>query len=306
VNVVGDFVENSKNIYQCYGLIGAENAKYVYYSMNHTTDSQDIVFSGLNELCYEFTYGGRGANKVLFSISCGGGCKNISYCDNCRGCSDCFGCVGLNKKQYCIFNKQYTKTEYDALVPKIIKHMNEMPYIDRTGKKYNFGEFFPTEVSPFAYNETIAFEENPISKDEILAHGYAWKDQEIKANTPTITTEGLPDSISDVNDAICDEAIACPNKGKIETQCTFAFKILADELQFYRQMKLPIPRYCPNCRYYKRLTWRNQFRFHKRKCDCVIGNHGHESKCKNEFETMYSPDRPEPIYCKECYQKEVY
>lgn len=28
--------------------------------------------------------------------------------------------------------------------------------------------------------------------------------------------------------------------------------------------------------------------------------------CQNEFETSYSPDRPEIIYCEKCYQQEIY
>jgi len=28
--------------------------------------------------------------------------------------------------------------------------------------------------------------------------------------------------------------------------------------------------------------------------------------CTNEFETPYAPDRPEIVYCEECYNKEIY
>ncbi|MBI5622130.1 DNA-directed RNA polymerase, partial [Candidatus Falkowbacteria bacterium] len=28
--------------------------------------------------------------------------------------------------------------------------------------------------------------------------------------------------------------------------------------------------------------------------------------CTNEFETTYAPERPERVYCEECYQKEIY
>ncbi len=47
---------------------------------------------------------------------------------------------------------------------KIIKHMNEMPYRDKTGKEYRYGEFFPPEFSPFAYNETMAFDFFPLKR----------------------------------------------------------------------------------------------------------------------------------------------
>ena len=72
--------------------------------------------------------------------------------------------LGLRSKQYCILNKQYTKEEYEELVPKIIKHMNDMPYIDAKGRIYKYGEFFPPELSPFCYNETIAQEYFPFNQ----------------------------------------------------------------------------------------------------------------------------------------------
>lgn len=305
VNVVGDFIENSKNIYHCYGLIDAENARYVFVGANTTKDSQDLVSTGRLEECYEATLAGRGGSRLIFSFSCGGGSKDLFYCDSCRGCSNCFGCVSLIKKQYCILNKQYSKEEYEGLLLKIIKHMKDIPYVDKIGREYPFGECFPTELSPFAYNETTAFAEHPLTKDKIISLGYKWKDPEQKTYIPTIKADMLTDDINETEDNIVDETIECLNQGKIETQCTLAFKILPDELIFYRQMNLPLPRYCPNCRHHNRLIWRNPFKFYKRECMCELTSHNHEGKCKNEFETMYSPSRPEKIYCKECYQQEV-
>ena len=306
VNAVGDFIENSKNVYHSYGLVDAEDSKNIFFAVNTTKDCHDMIFTGKTEECYEYIVAGRGAYRGVLSFSCGAGSNNILYCMNSRGCSDCFGCEGLDKKQYCILNKQYTKEEYEKMVRKIQKHMDEMPYVDKLGRKYGFGECFPPELSPFAYNESLAFEEELMSKEKVLASGYRWRESESKTYTPTTEADNLPDSIKDVADKICDEIIACPNQGKPETRCTFAYKILPDELQFYRQMNLPVPRYCPNCRYHQRLVWKNPFKFYKRQCMCDLGTHDHKARCANEFETMYSPERPEKVYCKTCYQKEVY
>ena len=306
INSSGDLIENSKNCEHCFGMMNAENMKDVFFGINTSKDSRDLVFTGKVEECYEFTLGGRGGNRLLFSFSCSGGCKNLFYCDNCSGCSDCFGCVSLKKKQYCILNKQYEKDEYFEMIEKIKKHMNEMQYIDKVGRAYPYGEYFPAEISPFAYNETIAYEEEPLSKEEVIAKGYKWIDKEQKIHATAIDSDEISNDIKDVNDDICGQVISCKNKGKIETQCTYGFKIIPEELSFYRQMNLPIPRYCPNCRYYDRLKWTNPFKFYQRECMCNLPNHNHEGKCKGKFETMYSPKRPETIYCKECYQKEIY
>jgi hypothetical protein len=65
----------------------------------------------------------------------------------CHHCQDCFSCIGLKNKQYCIFNKQYTKAEYEKTVAHLIKKMQT------DGER---GEWFPKEFSPFAYNESFA------------------------------------------------------------------------------------------------------------------------------------------------------
>ena len=306
VNSTGDFLENSKNCLNCYGLASAENLKNCFLCMSVPKSSQDLVFVGRSEECYEIVHGGKGINHVVLGYRCGNGSRELIYCDNCRNCVNCFGCSGLEGKEFCIFNKQYEKEEYFKLVEKIKSHMDEISYIDKVGRKYGFGEYFPSEISPFAYNETLTYEEENLSKEEVLAQGYRWLDKDQKIYDTTIETEKMPDDINDVGEEICREIIACPNKGKVDTRCTYGFRILPDELVFYKKMNLPIPRYCPNCRYYERLQWTNRFKFYKRECMCELENHNHNGKCKVEFETMYAPDREELIYCKDCYQKEVY
>jgi hypothetical protein len=47
------------------------------------------------------------------------------YCDQCFDSKNIFGCIGLRTKEFCILNKQYTKEEYEILLPKIIEHMEK-------------------------------------------------------------------------------------------------------------------------------------------------------------------------------------
>ncbi|MDI6883360.1 MAG: hypothetical protein QMC93_02760 [Patescibacteria group bacterium] len=240
----------------------------------------------------------------------------------CISSSNLFGCVGLRHKQYCILNKQYTKEEYERLVPKIIEHMKEMPYVDKKGRVYKYGEFFPPELSPFGYNETIAQEYFPLTKEQAIKQGYKWQDPEQRNYQIDIKTEELPDHIKDVKDDILGKVIQCANASlqgsdPCKAQCTTAFKLIEPELRFYKRMNLPLPRLCPNCRHYQRLKQRNPLKLWKRRCMCggqasvngVYKNtikhfHG-DSPCPNEFETTYSPDRPEIVYCEPCYLAEV-
>jgi hypothetical protein len=260
-------------------------------------DCYDVNGGLNNELIYENSLAADGNYFTKFFSHCKGN-KNCDFLHLCINCSDCFGCVSLNSKQYCILNKQYTKEAYEELVPKIIQHMSDMPYIDSKGRVYKYGEFFPSELSPFCYNETIAQEYFPLTKEQALEQGYKWKDKEERNYNIDIHGDAIPDSIKDIPDTdILNKVIECNHKGTCNQQCTEAFKIIPEELSFYRRMNLPLPRLCPNCRHYERLSQRNPMKLWHRSCM--------KEGCTNEFETSYSPKRPEIVYCERCYQSEV-
>jgi hypothetical protein len=318
VNVSGNYIFNSKNTLHSFDIINAENCKYCrQFNMPLVKDCYDYSDWGNDaSLVYESINTGEHISNVKFSYGPYVG-ENISYCDTTFSSSNIFGCISFRKKPYCILNKQYTKEEYEELVPQIIEHMNKMPYIDKKGRVYKYGEFFPPELSPFCYNETVAQEYFPLTKEEALEQGYSWKDPEERNYQIDIKSEDIPDHIKDVKDDIVGKIIECAHKGECNERCTTAFKIIEPELQYYKRMNLPLPRLCPNCRHYQRLKQRNPLKLWHRKCQCageksengVYKNtiehfHGKEP-CPNEFETTYAPDRPEIVYCEKCYLQEV-
>ena len=297
-NVIGDNMMNFRNGYYCFDgtkTTTGENCKYIIGSIGQTTDSYDVSYPIKPNFCYEIQSG-----EPSFSafINRSNNIHHCQYTQHCYSSHDLFACIGLRSKQYCILNKQYTKEEYEALVPKIIKHMNDMPYIDKKGRIYRYGEFFPSELSPFCYNETIAQEYFPLTKEEATEQGYKWKEKEERNYNIDIKTKDIPNDIKEVNESIINKVIECEHQGKCNEQCTEAFKIIPDELSFYKRMNLPIPHFCPNCRHYNRLKQRNPLKLWHRKCM--------KPNCPNEFETSYAPDRPEIVYCEKCYQQEVY
>jgi hypothetical protein len=268
----------------------------------------DFTHYGDNiELVNECLQSGNGISNIRCGWGVWNNSKNVSYCITSPGVSDVFGCVGLKKKQYCILNKQYTKEEYNALIPKIVQHMNDMPYVDKKGSIYKYGEFFPIELSPFGYNETTANEYFPLTKEEVAQNGYNWREPLQRDYGITKNSNELPDSVLIVPDSIIGEIISCEHKGSCEEDCITAFKILPEDLKFYRRMNLPLPRLCFNCRRYQRMKQRNPLKLWKRACMCEKESHFHGAeKCVVEFETSYAPDRPEIVYCERCYQQEVY
>ncbi|MFA5791541.1 MAG: hypothetical protein WC884_00705 [Candidatus Paceibacterota bacterium] len=316
--VIGDMVMNAKNAKHCFDIYGSvEDSKYLIHIVN-MKDSYDIYGGGaVASLMYEGVDAGIQSSNQLFSIFTHT-CLDTYYTYMCFSSKNLFGCIGLRGKQYCILNKQYTKEEYFKLLPKVIEHMNNMPYKDKKGLIYKYGEFFPSELSPFSYNETIAQEYFTKTKEEIIKNGYQYRILSEKDYEPTIKSADLPDQIKDVSESILDEIVACPNDGDEKTQCTKAFRIIKVELDFLKNNNITLPRYCPNCRHYKRLKQRNPFHLWHGKCQCVGANfqnkkykntiehiHGSEP-CLNEFETSYAPDKPEIVYCEKCYQQEVY
>jgi len=316
-NTTGDYILDAKNCHYVFDCADGKNedSKFGFWVGAGMRDMYDGVACGVRgELLYENVSAAHAVARTYFSVQIRGS-QDIYYSIDCHDSSNLFACVGLRNKHYCILNHQYTKEQYEELVPKIIEHMNTMPYVDQEGRIYRYGEFFPPELSPFCYNETIAQEYFPLNKEEALKQGYKWKDAEVRKYNIDIKIEDIPDDIKDVKEEIIGKVIECAHsigsgqahKGECNEQCTEAFKIIPTELQFYQRMNLPLPHLCPNCRHYQRLKQRNPLNLWHRKCMCDKTNHFHgNNKCEIEFETSYAPDRPEIIYCEKCYQQEVY
>lgn len=311
--VTGEAIKDSKNVKSSYAVSNSENVKYSQSILMGAKDSYDYTNWGDNaEMTYE-TYGvGNDVQRIKFSIECFSGAGDLEYCMYSPGTHHSFGCVGLKKSQYCILNKQCTKEEYEALIPKIKKHMDEMPYIDKQGRVYKYGEFFPPEFSPFAANETALMDfVAGMDKQKALSNGFTWRETNPKEYQVTIRAEELPDHITEVRDEIVKEIISC-------LHCKKGYRIVLGELQFFRRFNIPLPRQCFNCRHAARVNVRNKPVFYPGSCQCngngsmnglyknisMHPKHGSE-KCGAKFETSYAPDRPEIVYCEPCYQQEM-
>ncbi len=278
-NSTGENLENCKNCKNCFDCHEAEDCKNAFFMRHGAKNCFDTSFFGYNtEILYETVCCGHNSQNLSFCFDCWDGNYDLTYCGQVINSNNCFGCMSLkNHKKYCILNKQYTKEEYEELVPKIIEHMKS------TGE---WGKFFPTQISPFGYNETTAQEYFPMTKEEVLSKGWKWKDEDDKNYQPQ--TYQIPDNISDVPDEICQEVLACKACGK-------NYKIQKAELSFYRKMGLPIPHKCPDCRHANRMKLRNPRQLYDRKCD----------KCGVDIQTTFHPSRPEKIYCEKCYLEVV-
>ncbi len=275
----GDYIFESKTCVDCFQMYRCEDCQWVQ-DTDGVQDALDCYHPGWSELIYE-SYSLVSQQSSAFCIQCWEGHGNF-YCDTCQHTEHCFGCISLQQSKFCILNKQYTEEEYGLLLPKIVKHMQS------TGE---YGEFFPITLSPFAYNETLAHEQHrPLSKEQVLAHGWKWKEEtETSTGKETIRLHDSSLSITEVSDAITKEILACE-------RCRKNYRIIPQELAFYRTHMIPLPRLCPDCRYTDRLMTRNPRHLWQRTC----------ADCQKPIQTSYAPDRPERVVCEECYLKEIY
>ncbi|MDQ3075768.1 MAG: hypothetical protein M3Q34_01420 [bacterium] len=292
--VSGNWFTNCENVESSFWCMDAKDCKYIYFAYK-IEDCMDYFQWGNNsELIYETGNCGVNCSRIYFCSQCWISAHDLYYCDSCPSSGNCFGCVGLKKGEYSILNKRYTKEEYEALLPKVIEHMKAMPYVDKRGIEYKFGEYFPDELSPFAYNETAAVDFYPMTKEEAIGKGYKWKDREKKNYTITKESTDLPETIDTVDDSILKEVISCGDKDR--EYSTGAYRITENELSFYRRMNLPLPRACFDARHTRRLQKRPPLNIINRSC----------SKCDIKVETVYSENYAPILYCEKCYQQEVY
>lgn len=178
--------------------------------------------------------------------------------------------------------------------------MNEMPYVDEKGRVYKYGEFMPPELSGLAYNESAAIDYYPLTKEQALAQGFSWRDIQVREYRTTIDAEKLADNIKDASDLIVNELIACAT-------CRRAYRIVVMELGLLRQLGIPLPRECPECRFQARRAFRTPYEWHKRTCDCKgSAKHPHgDQPCTEKFTSPYNLSRPETVYCETCYNAEM-
>lgn len=276
-DVTGDYLYNCKGVRDSFDAKNCEDCRFLAtaesfvntYDCNYCPSRcewsyQCVACHGQSIIC---------CHNTMYSA-------DVAYCQDCSSCKNCFGCAGLKSKQYCILNKQYTREEYESLVPVIIGHMQQ------TGE---WGQFFPIELSPFGYNQTMAQEYFPLTEEGVLQRGWQWSKKEEKADQYLGPSIEIPDTIRDIPDDITKKILLCNSSRK-------PYKIIPQELACCRDMNVPLPTKCFDERHRCRMKIRNPRYLWFRGC----------MQCGKQIETTYAPDRPEQVLCEECYLKEVY
>ena len=276
---VGDYIFESKNCRDCFEVSFSEDCRHAF-SIKKAKDCYDVIgHCRSSELLCEGVGVGAQASRIIGSWWVDSS-HDVEYSFATRGSEYCIGCDALKRTKYTILNKKYSESEYQQLREHIVGELKA---------KNMYGAFFPPELAFFGYNETIGQDNMPLTKEETIAHGFRWEENiPVTKGQETLKAAQIPDHIKDVPDSILNEVLAC-------TECGRNYRLIRAELDFYRRMLIPIPRLCWNCRFLDRIRRRGPMKIFDRTC----------ARCKKPIKTTYAPDRPEIVYCEQCYQAEV-
>jgi len=106
-----NYTADNKNCYMITESSNNENCINCYW-IQLSKDLVDCSFTHQVELSYEVD-DCYDCHSLRYSKGCYD-CLSSAFLLDCRGCINCLGCVNLRQQKYNIFNKQYTREEYEA------------------------------------------------------------------------------------------------------------------------------------------------------------------------------------------------
>ncbi|MFN8390598.1 MAG: hypothetical protein U0136_09935 [Bdellovibrionota bacterium] len=272
-DVSGNYIFNSKAVSSSFDILDCEDVSHGY-RLRTVKTSADASFVYHGEELYEYT-SGNGPTRCRFSYALYDGAYDADYSANCAGgCHDIFGCVGLRRADHCIFNASYTKHDYGITKARIIAHMKE------TGE---WGEFFPAALSPFAYNDTVAHDLLPLTRQDAERRGFRWLDRSDEERRQ-LATRRQPIEFGGSSSAL-NETYTC-------STCSKPYRLQPLELQLAGKLSAPLAIECFDCRYRTRLERLEPLSLVRRTC----------TRCEASILTPIGESRPEPVYCENCYQ----
>jgi hypothetical protein len=276
-NSTGNYIEKSKNVQDSFFVNGGEDLRFCFNVNNGTKDCCDVsVFGDTSELMYECAMSGLQCMNLRFCYECWMGCSELQYCMYCVGCEHCFACVGLRRKKFCILNMQYGEADYYDMARRIAEQMQHAG---------QWGEFFPMDLSPMPYNQSLAQLYFPLKQEEISAHGLCWKEKHQSKAAGAVDADELPDHLPESDQSFVIRSASSGN----------AFRITAQELQRYRRFCVPLPRNTYDERMDRRARRLGGIKLYNRIC----------AKTGKRIISSYPPDSPWIVWDKEVYDMEL-
>lgn len=279
-NALGNYLVNCKNAYYCFDSNDLWDCNYTTQAFMPLKDCIDTVECGGGELIAMSATVGYNSTRIAYSQQVLDQVHECTYCNYCHFSSNLFGCVGLRRKKFHILNKKYEEKKYFEMVEQIIEHMK------KTGE---YGKFFPPSFSPFAYNESLAQQYYPLTKNEAVTQGWKWKDETDIAGLSEI--QSPPDFIENLNEEDSEKIFSCAN-------CKKKFRLTKEEIRFCKKQDIAAPNHCFKCRHYDRAIVRDTRKLQEILC----------GKCGQKIVTTTTNNKQnetEEIFCEKCFQNEI-
>jgi len=285
----------STNTSECEGDYLLDCTRSSGYFNTDTTDVHDAWFMFNSRNCESVVIGNDSQDVYLSCVSLASQdvkfsyvpsrCSGIEYCIRTTDCTDCFGCVGLKKKRFCIFNKQYSEEEYWPRVDEL-----KCAMLDRG----EYGEWFPSYLGTQPPEISFASLTSPFTREELDRMDVAKFDPKRAMRYAPYTNDAqkrdpkdAPDCIQDVG----DEWVGVQFEDVAEER---QYNVSAQELKHRKEKGYPFPKEHYRARM-KELV--NQVNNACRiPAECAV--------CQKKItvnENRAFPDRK--IYCYECYLK---
>ena len=147
-----------------------------------------------------------------------------------------------------------------------------------------WGRFFPQALSPLAYNVSIAQDYFPLSRLDTTRLGYRW--YETPPENAKVLPKSVPTNSDSGSDELTKELFSCKESGK-------PYKLIRQELEFYRSQRIPPPQFAFPIRHEHRLAMRNPRYLWERVC----------GECGKQINTSIAPERSEVVLCEGCFRE---
>ena len=282
---VGEYLFNTRNCKYCYQCVKAARDLYRCSFVAQDTHDNAYCISVYNVAdsygCVDMSQG----INCRFCFSCNNA-QDLEYCTACYNCENCFGCIGLQRKKFCIFNKEYSEEEYWKLVDQIKLQMLEVG---------EYGQFFPLKYSPCYFPQSGAALYFGADKETGKKLGALDFDPESEGaigedlidSSKTRSNKDIPDTAEELDP---EDWVGVPIMDE-EHGRRFAF--LKPEIEYYRKFNIAPPNCHPVYRMQNMIRRANIAVFEETKCD----------KCNTALTVAKNLAFPQrKIYCKPCYR----
>ncbi len=279
---VGEYIIKCLDCRYCYACAdGPQHCFWCVYSFHNTEDLAYVDgASNVSRSYYSTALVDDSDIKFCYTVM---SCRDMEYCLSCYNCESCFGCVGLNRKQFHIFNKEYSENEYWQKVDELKCAMLE---------RGEYGNYFPIKHSFSQFMEAIeptmlGLDTVEIAK-KIGANLFDPKSAGAVGDVEqgdAVDQKEVPDCIKEIGDDWVGRPIFDPDLGR-------RFAYFQQELDFYRKHKIAPPNRHFILRVKDILAEGNVARYEKKTC----------TQCQIEVEVAVNMTYPErKIYCQKCY-----